>query len=443
VELRDFIVTPVILMLVYAGAYLVRPRVTDSVTRVYFFPALTLKIFGAIAIGFLYQFYYGGGDTFVYHSGSRTIWEAFTESPLIGLKLLFTDRSSQEGIYAYSSKIALFPDGPSYFVVRISALFDLLTFSAYSATAVLFSVLSFTGMWLFFLTFYKQCPALHRGIAIAALFIPTVAIWGSGIFKDTLTLGCLGIATYCIHVIFFERKVNVTSIALLLFSIYSIYSIKIFILQAFIPAVFVWIIAQKFGRIQSLVLRMMLVPFVISIMLASGYFAVKKIGEDDSKYSIEKIAETAKITAFDIRYWTGREAGSGYSIGELDGTFSSMVRLAPQAINVSLFRPYLWEVRNPLMLLSAFESLALMLFTVYVLMKTRLTIFQAIKEPNTLFFLIFSLTFAFAVGVSTFNFGTLSRYKIPLLPFYVLSLFYMMNYKNKERKVEALEATEY
>ena len=31
-------------------------------------------------------------------------------------------------------------------------------------------------------------------------------------------------------------------------------------------------------------------------------------------------------------------------------------------------------------------------------------------------------TLAFAVGVSTFNFGTLSRYKIPMEPFYLLGI---------------------
>jgi len=443
-ELRDLIVTPIILLLVYAGAYMVRPNITDATTRVYFFPALTLKIIGAIAIGLLYQFYYGGGDTFTFHTlGSRIIWEAFIDSPLTGLKLIFSDRSSHEGIYAYSSKIAFFHDAQSYNVVRISALFDLITFSSYSATAVLFSVFSFTGMWMFFVTFYKQYPTLHRSLAIAVLFIPSVAVWGSGIFKDTLTLGCLGIATYCLHAIFFEHKIKAIPILLLLFSIYIIYCIKIFILQAFIPAACVWIIAQKFGTIPSLVLKILLVPFVILIMLGSGYFAIKEIGEDNSKYSLENIAKTAKVTAYDIRYWSGREAGSGYSIGELDGTFSSMVKLSPQAINVSLFRPYLWEVRNPLMLLSAVESLAILLITLYVLLKRRVSIFQAIWDPNVLFFLIFSLTFAFAVGVSTFNFGTLARYKIPLLPFYGLALVYIFNYETKDKKVEVLDSTEY
>jgi hypothetical protein len=103
-ELRDFIVTPVIIILVYAVAYAVRPYASNADTRVYFFPAITLKIVGALALGFIYQFYYDGGDTFNYHTwGSRVIWEAFIDSPTTGFKLLAYDGdgSSYAELYKY------------------------------------------------------------------------------------------------------------------------------------------------------------------------------------------------------------------------------------------------------------------------------------------------------------------------------------------------------
>ena len=82
-EIRDVIVTPVVILAVLFVAYFIRPRVTDDLTRKYFLPALVLKIFGAIVLGFIYQFYYSGGDTFNYHThGSRHMWEAIIESPL-------------------------------------------------------------------------------------------------------------------------------------------------------------------------------------------------------------------------------------------------------------------------------------------------------------------------------------------------------------------------
>jgi hypothetical protein len=186
----------------------------------------------------------------------------------------------------------------------------------------------------------------------------------------------------------------------------------------------------------------MVVPLVLSTLVLSSYYSVIIIGQDDPKYAIDKIAETAQITAYDIGFYTGRDAGSSYDLGELDGTFTGMIKLLPQAINVALFRPYLWEAKNPLMVLSALESLVLFCITLYVIFRFRARAFWAILHPPALFCIVFSLTFAFAVGVSTFNFGTLARYKIPMLPFYVLAITFMLDYANKPRNVEAFEATE-
>jgi hypothetical protein len=430
---------------VYVAAYVIRPFISDDITRVYFFTALTLKIFGALALGFIYQFYYAGGDTFNYHTyGSRHIWEAFVDSPANGMKLLLANGSGSPppGTFDYASKIVFFYDPSSYFVIKIAAVFDLLTFSSYSATAVLFAAFSFFGMWLFFMTFYADFPHLHKWIATAAFFIPSVFFWGSGLLKDTITLGCLAAATYPIRKLFIEKEISVKHIILLLVCLYIIFGIKKYILLCFLPAALLWVFAGNFSRIRSVVLKIMLVPVVVLLIIFSGYYSVIKIGEDDPRYSLDKIAATARITAYDIGFYTGKDAGSGYSLGELDGTFGSMVKLAPQAVNVSLFRPYLWEVRNPLMLLSALESLALLFLTFYTIYRSRTKLFRALGDPTILFCLMFSLTFAFAVGISTFNFGTLTRYKIPLLPFYLMALILILNYSNSDRNEEEVEITE-
>lgn len=422
-ELRDFIVTPIVIILIYVVAYVVRPYVTTEITRRYFLPALTVRIFGALLLGILYQFYYGGGDTFNYHTlGSRVIWEALWKNPSEGFNLLFSSGEDPLLAFEYSSRILFYGDPSSYFIVRIATFFDLFTFSTYSATAVLFAIVSFIGMWLFFKAFVSSFPQLHKWIALAILFVPSVIFWGSGILKDSIVLACIGIMTYCVKELFIDRNIKLTTILWMVLCVIVTYKVKIYVLLCFLPAALLWIYASVFFKIRSLVLRGLLTPFLIVVLAFSGYYAVLKTGEDDSRYSIEKLAQTAQTTAYDIGFYTGKNAGSGYSLGELDGSFTGMIKLAPAAINVSLFRPYVWEVRNPLMVLSALESLMLMIFTVYILYKKRMLFFKAFSNPHILFCMTFSLTFAFAVGVSTFNFGTLARYKIPLLPFYALAL---------------------
>ncbi len=441
-ELRDFLVTPILLFMVYGAAYVIKPWVTDDVNRAYFIPALSVKIIGAIALGIIYQFYYSGGDTYNFHTyGSRHVWQAFMEAPATGVEMMLSSGEHKESFFRYSSRIPFFTDSSSYFVIRVAAFFDLFTYSTYSATAVCFAVLSFAGMWMFFLMFYNYYPHLHKWLALACFFVPSVFFWGSGLLKDTLMMGCLGAATYLLDRLFLQRKFSLLAVVILLISLYCIFSVKKFILQAYLPSALLWIYLHYANAIKQTVLKLMIIPFILFLIGFSSYYSVVKIGEGDRRFAVEKLAETARITAYDIRYYTGRDAGSGYSIGELDGSMTGLIKLAPSAINVSLFRPYLWEVKNPLMLLSALESFLMLLATVFILVKRRSYIFRIVAKPDIIFCFVFAIGYAFAVGVSTFNFGTLVRYKIPLLPFFIIGLI-LAFYSKSDKNVGALADNE-
>ncbi len=442
-ELRDLVVTPIVLFILYIAAYFIRPLVTDKVNRKYFIPALTVKIIGALGVGFVYQFYYEGGDTFAFHThGSRIIWEAFIDDPLKGLNLFLANGEFSGDIFKYSSKIWYFRDQQSYLLIRVTFLLDLLTFSTYSATAVLFAMLSFSGLWAFYLTFYSDYRHLHFPLALAILFIPSVFFWGSGLLKDTLTLGCLGWMTYTFKRLVINREINLLFIGIFLLAAFLTYSTKKYILLSFLPALIFWVTAQYFGEMKNLSLKMLLAPFVVVLCGTLGYLTVQSVGKDDPRYALSNIARTAQITAYDIRYGWGARLGdgSGYSLGELDGTFGSMLRLAPQAINVSLFRPYLWEVRNPFMLFSAMEALGCLLLTLWVVYKISIRSFlRYLTKPYVSFCMLFAIVFAFAVGISTYNFGTLARYKIPMMPFYFTGLVLLYHYgSSKKTKTEGI-----
>ncbi|MBS1681413.1 MAG: hypothetical protein JST48_06855 [Bacteroidetes bacterium] len=432
-ELRDLIFTPLVIVLVYLAAYILRPRITNEFTRRYFFPALTVRIIGALSVGFIYQFYYPGGDTFTYHKlGSRVLWEAFMKSPSIGIDLFFREKGVL-GSYVYYSKLELFNDPASYTVTQIAFVFDLFTFSSYSATAVLFSVIGFLGSWLMFLAFFEMYPSLRNSIALSTLFIPSVIFWGSGLLKDTLTYASVGAALYSCHHLFIKKKYSYGKVVLLIVSFFLLYKIKIYILLTFVPSLILWVFFENLAHIRNKITRVFAAPAVTVIAFALSMFAILKAGEDNPKYSYSKLAKTAQVTAYDIRYWSGKGAGSGYTLGELDGTFGSMIALAPSAVVVSLFRPFIWEVNNPLMLISSIEATLLLLLLVFVLIRSNFFLLKSLTHPTVIFCLGFSLIFAFAVGVSTYNFGSLVRYKIPLLPFFMIALILIDDLSRKER----------
>lgn len=444
-ELRDIVVTPLLLVIVGVVAIIVRPLFTDENTRKYFLPALWAKIIGAIALGFIYQFYYSGGDTFAYHThGSRVLWEVFMDSPFEGIRTAFSNGEYGPGLWETADKIWFWRDPKSFLVIRLAFFLDIFTFSTYSATAILFSLIAFIGGWMLFLTFYRMFPTMHRYFAFSCLFVPSIIFWGSGILKDTLTLAFLGSATFAFYSLFIKRRFTLFYLTLIIVSLVVIFSIKKYILISFLAACLVWFFATNVKSVKNPTLRVLILPIAFFLCLLLGYFAINKVVEDDPQYALDKIAATAKVTAYDIRYGWGARVGdgSGYSLGELDGSLIGMMKMAPQAINVSLFRPYLWEVSSPLMVLSAIESLLALMATCFMVLKTRFKLFQYLKNPVVLFCLIFSLIFAFGVGASTFNFGTLARYKIPLLPYYFSMLTILYNFLKSDKKTEALASVE-
>lgn len=444
-EIKDFFITPIVVAVVYALAYFVRPWVTEPQTKRYFIPGLTLKIVGGLAVGFIYQFYYGGGDTFTYFQlGSKYIWEAFRESPDIGIKLLFAGQDYVGETFKYASKIYTYGDLSSYFVVRVAGFFDLLTYHTYSATAVLFAVSSFSGLWALFHVLYRMYPDNHLGMAISVFFIPSVFFWGSGILKDTITLSALGWATYGIYYIFMAKRQRVLAGVMLALSFYTIYTIKIYILLCFLPAAILWVFYMRVKSVKNVILKIMVAPFILFMAGAIGYYAVLKVGEDNPRYDMDKIAETARVTAEWIHYVSQREGGSAYTLGDFDYSPAGMIKKFPLAVWVTLYRPYLWETRNVVMLFSALEALALFLFTLFVLYKGGLIgNFRAIvSDPFLIFCFVFSIIFAFAVGISTYNFGSLARYKIPLYPYFISGLIILLGYSKKRTNLSELEITE-
>lgn len=423
-------------IVILAITWLVRPLVTNRLTRKYFIPALLAKMFGAVALGLLYYFYYGGGDTISYFMhGASHIYDAFWDKPILAFRLIFGDTDYSGGVYKYATQIWMYNDPSSYNVVRIAGFISLFLGGSYIGTSLLFATLSFTGLWAMYTAFTKLFPGREWVLALAILFIPSAVFWGSGILKDTITFGFLGWATAAfIHLVYWRRRWFFWLVVLIV-SLYVIYLIKLYVVMCLLPAMIVWAYFINIRKVQNKVLRYMIAPFVILIVFALMGGAIYSVGESNSKYAVENIAKTAQITAYDVGRWTGRNAGSRYDLGDLDGTFIGMLKLGPAAINVALFRPYLWEVNNPLMLLASLEGLTILILTILVIIRSWGNLYSIISKPAITFSLIFSITFAFAVGISTYNFGTLFRYKVPLMPFYGIFLAVAWS-KNTSRKTK-------
>lgn len=435
-EFKDLLLTPIYLPFIFLIALIFRKNLCDKYTKKYFMPAFTLKVIGAISLGLIYQFYYKGGDTYNFFRDSKVIWEAFTESPLTAIRLVLADGGYHYDLYDYTRRIYFYVDPYSYHVIRLAGFLGFFTFHTYTLIAVLFAVLSFTGVWALYKVFYHLYPHLHKKLAIAVFFLPSVFFWGSGLMKDTITLGALGWAFYGFYFGLINRKNIISNIIILMVSLIVIKAIKVYILLCFLPAAFFWVFLEYRARITSRALQFLALPFTIVASIPLGYYAIVKVTEDNARYQLENIATTTQVTAEWLTQMGNVSNGSVYSLGEFDGSFGSMLSKFPQAVVVTLYRPFLWEVRNPVMLLSALESLFFLYLTIQMFrnFKFRVLLKMLNDQPVLLFCFVFSITFAFAVGISSYNFGTLVRYKIPMMPFFLSALYIIQSQSVKKSK---------
>ena len=436
ITLMDYLLLPFYLVVIYiiANNFKNKHYPPGHPWRKYFIPALTVKIVGAIFIGLVYQYYYGGGDTAYYFYQSKIVNEAISESPVKGFILMLHIPTHFDGEYQmYTSRMEWYFGMNMYMVIALGAFFNLFTFSTFLNTSIFFACLSFTGIWALFRTFAMQYPQYLRQVAISLLFIPSCFIWGSGIFKDTLCMFGLGWLTYGVFQMLVQRNFSVSNIILSCLSFYVVSVVKVYILLAFVPALALWVVFTYSDKVKSSFLKFLIKVSLIGITGLGFFILSNKFSQELGSYSLDNIAKTAETTRSYV-YGQSGDDGSGYDLGEIDPSLAGMVKVFPRALVTALYGPFVWQAKKAIVLLNALEASLFLLLSLRILWRIGFRkIWTTIKkDPNIQFFLVFTIIFGFAVGLTSGNYGSLSRYRIPCLPMFGLSLL-LIYYKAEEK----------
>ncbi|MEZ5010022.1 MAG: hypothetical protein R2753_17875 [Chitinophagales bacterium] len=441
---KDFLLAPFILMIIYALAFFIRNRYIDKddPTRSYFIIGLNLKVIGAFATAMIYWYYYGTGDTIWYYKYVSGWRDFISQDSTTGLKLFFhgyydNDFFVQRNLWRIRSW-----DKSYMVVVKIATFVSFFVFRTYIGIAIVFSFISYLGIWLLYRVFYHLYPSLYKQLAYAILFVPSVVFWGSGLFKDTITIGCVGWAVYSVYRVFINPKRRFVNGFLLVLNIYMIILIKTYIIACLVPMILAWLVLTYRSNIKSKYVKFAMTPILIVATLIGGFVMTRQLSAMSDTFSFDQLEKRAE----DMVWWHdkvkelyGEDGGGGsnYTLGNpYDFSPTGILKKIPAAINVTLFRPYLWEAGNPVMLFSALESFAIFLLFMVLLMRLKLKLLpKMFGEPFLVLCFGFSLLFSVGVGITSANFGALVRYKIPAMPFFIGGLV-IVYYKHKWSKEE-------
>jgi hypothetical protein len=420
----DFILFPLYVLLFYFIFSARRKNYTDPILKHYHKQGFWIKIVAVMAFTF-FNTMISVGDSFLLF---------FTEGTNI-CHMILKDSSQIKWLYLPSidfdqtllknpANMGYLKNENNYMIVRITALFSFVSFSKYLILNLCFSMLSFSGVWRLYRFFYEQYPHLHKQLAIAILYLPTFVFWSSGILKDPICTGALGWITYALYETFYKKKDLLKNFVIIFISGYLLYVIKVYILISYVPFFFLFLVLKNVNLIKSKVMRIAFVAGLIVIAITMFTTVMAQLAGTLGAYGGDDV--TKNISIYQKAYAEQEDVGSSFSLGvEYDGSVQSLLKIAPAAIVATLFRPFLWESKKISTLFSSIESMFIMFFTLSVLYKAGPINFigSIAKDPTILYCLLFALLFALFVGATTANFGTLVRYKIPCMPFYVAAMF--------------------
>lgn len=415
-------------------------KYTSTGLNHYFITAFWLRIIGSALYASVVQFYYGYGDSFSFFKGSNFIRSVIASENNSIFSFFYSGETFSKIFSITEGGDAFLESGLSVdsnlIVMKISAALSYISFNSYLVVSAFFGVFSFLGIWKLFCVFTEITNnKSNRLLAFFILYLPSICFWGSGLIKDSICLGSLCFSVSIIYRVFIKKQYSILELIQLLLFLYLLFTIKSYIAGALIFSILLVLIITTINKIQNKFLK--LTSSIGLILIAWLFFSLTF-----SNYIETLLAESkASIETFKISY-SNAELDDDRSLAsfkgeEFDISLSNLIAQSPFVFFGTLFRPYIWETRKPIMLFSSLESLIGLFFAIFILFKGKVYRFFycIITDELLLFCLVFIIIMALIVGFTTFNFGTLVRYRLPVLPFFYFLLISVFQKIRENKKV--------
>lgn len=392
--------------------------------RRFYWPALVAKFIAGILVGLLYKYYYTVGDTFVFFQDASLLAKLARTDFGTYLSFLW---NGDESFAVWSDLI--FKQQRSLFFAKLISFFSLITLDNYWLTALYFSFFSFVGAWFLVTTIGKLFPGSAFASIIAFLFFPSIVFWGSGIVKESVAFACLCFLSAIFIRLWKKNKVSVVHWLLAAWVLWVLWNLKYYYAAVFMPVVVTAYLIHTIvaPRLKLRQLRLEIVTWAVIFVVP--LFLVTLIHPN---FYPDRLLDV--IVANYEAFFAISDPDDMIHFHELKATPLSMAMNSPLALLSGLFRPFIWEAGNVLQMLIAMENTALV-----VLFVASLRALKALRtSPHRILILalmIYTIILCVFITLSTPNFGTLARYRVGYLPFF---LFLIMMDNPLARKVEKL-----
>jgi hypothetical protein len=354
--------------------------------------------------------YYGGGDMTNYQDYGTQLADAMKYDPAtfvpLNLAILFQQQDIALPFYVLGAGTS------TGSMSALDGFISLIDGESIFGTSLVIALWAFFGKLSMYHAFRLRVPPeLRLRVLVAVLLVPSVVFWSCGILKESVAIGALGLMVLGLH--YFVTNQRVRGLPLMVLGALIVGLFKPYILFPFALGAGVWYFLQRFES------RGEPPAFKPVYLIAGGIIAVGGVvmlGHLFPAYALESLGEEAARQQEIGSRFVG---GSQYAMGNPgDKSLGGQLMFAPFALLTALFRPLAFESRNVLMAFNALETTILVVYAVrFVFQQSLIRAWSTLRSsPMLMFCATFVVTLGVAVGLATTNLGTLSRYRMPLVP---------------------------
>lgn len=392
-----------------------------------------LKIIFGLLLWAIYTFYYtdrSTADIYKYFDDSKILFDILKTNPIHFFKILFgiaNNTPEFEPYYAqmhfWARKIDSNIYNDSHTIIRFNSLVRFFSFGYYNVHTVFVCFLSLIGLTAIYKTFVVYLQDKKRELLFAVFLLPSILFWGSGVLKEGLIFFSLGLLIY--H---FNKLFNIRSSFICLGVALLLALSKFYVWLAIVPSLFFifWINKSSTSKIFLKFSSVILIIGIVGLNI-DRFTSIQNPLVTLSQKQIE-FNQLASGSLTDANHKPIVAANSAIKIKTLEPTLYSFIKNSPEAIINTVFRPYIWELKSPLMLMAGLENLLILgfIFLCIIFIKP----LAEIRWEHVLFCMSFAIIQFLIIGETTPIIGAIARYKVPALPFLLIAFLFILD-KNK------------
>ncbi|UII29045.1 hypothetical protein LVD15_11620 [Fulvivirga maritima] len=356
-----------------------------------------------MALGWLYLYYYKGGDIINYFKHGSALTDLLLADPAKYLDILLS-QMTYDGFQGQPGIV---------FMSKLVSVVNALTYNNFWLSSLFLSLFALSGMLYLAKAVIYIFPGNRLAICVSLLFWPSLIFWSSGLLKEVIAVGAIGyILGVFLRWYLQNDKPRVIAIFRTVFMLWLLWQVKYYYCGVLLLMMLViggtHLINHFKGststRQSVIIFSVLLVVITLGVTRLHPNFYLERLAEVivDNYYTYHQISDPEDV----INY------------GNLHPDFFSIAVHTPQALFAGFFRPIIGESAYWLKVISGLENLLLFfLFIAAFFKKIR-------RQPkiNTILMasIFYCIILAVFLALSAPNFGTLVRYKVGFLPVFLL-----------------------